>query len=146
MVWWICCNSQTGENPACKACLCILHQWVRVPCRQCSRCQPGVRTLLQSEPPELCTVWSECPLWSVCAGKERGTVWLVWRENKREEEMTVKKDSHHPACISQISDLHSDLVCVLGIQRTQDKVGGAECWNLKKEKSVKPDWFNCCLC
>lgn len=49
-------------------CLCVC---VCVPCRQCSRCQQVVRTLLQSEPPELCTVWSECPLWSVCAGQER---------------------------------------------------------------------------
>ena len=68
-------------------CVCVC---VSVPCRQCSRYQQEVHTLLQSEPPELCTVWSECPQWSVCAGqkteRERGAVWLVcsyWQRKRR---------------------------------------------------------------
>lgn len=54
--------------------------------------------------------------------------WLYYRE----EEEEMMKVSHHPACISQISDLHSQSVGVLRIQRTEDEVRRTEHWKTQK--------------
>lgn len=111
---------------------------VCVPCKRCSRCRPQFRTRLQSEPPGLGTAWFVCPQWSACAVEARGTQGAAWlagtspacsKSAKWERGGGAKGVTHHPAGVSQVGDLHPQLVGVLGIQRAEDEVRGTEAWD-----------------
>lgn len=58
--------------------------------------------------------------------KQSGTVSVVYRATQQVRQRKVvevmMEVTHHPACISQISNLHSQFVCILRIQRTEDEI------------------------
>lgn len=53
---------------------------------------------------------------------EEACDWSLLHADTTEEEGAMRKVSHHPACVSEISDLHFQLVGVARIQRTEDEI------------------------